>query len=1246
MEGQSPADNSQYKYQSAQWSRLVRRNTLADTPPNLPPNLAPAPQLSTQLELLPILLPQQPSYHQGQLAHYNRLITSGRATPLPPLLSAQHIQAVPGSRPGSRPSSRPPSRPSSSSGNTAKSTKFSARGGHGNKESRKSSQGEPTLMTHKESSATMPGKKLDLSNQLPNRPLIQHQNTNFSQQSSSVPSTPHQHARQFSFESREPSPNAVNSHSPRSAYSESNITLPSRVISSGGPRGGCRYETAMAHTKRRIPYSIGSERLEKLSASSIKSKLSQDEERALSTDMRELYDRLLPTKDSEDRRKKLVQKLEKLFNEEWPGHDIQVHVFGSSGNLLCTDESDVDVCITTNWKELEGVCIIAELLAKNGMEKVICVSTAKVPIVKIWDPETRLACDMNVNNVEALENTRMIKTYVQIDPRVRQLAMIIKHWTKRRIVNDAGFGLTISSYTWICMIINFLQSRSPPILPALHQRPHLKLPVKGGQGSEFADDLDALQGFGKKNKETVGELLFQFFRFYGHEFDYDKHVVSVRNGKQISKVEKKWHLGNNNILCVEEPFKVVRNLGNTADETSFRGLHLEIRRAFNLISQAKLEECCEQYQYPKEEERIWEKPAPKPKPILRSTSQSSRGGRGAHRGNRHTNRNGNNNRRSSSSTFDGSSYNGGLPPNMTAQDVWLQRQAQAQLHNDLYTTYSVLQAQENSLRMQLYNQSQGYMQAQQSPGYSQSQPGQSSTGGIKHQTADRNRTSSFDQAPFTAPLRNEMYFYPLPYPGSPMYGYQSPTTNPSSPSLTAAIPELRRSMHRSSITNGSGAGGQSSSSMRSHSQPAARSTPSQLSVPGLPNSGLGIYQTSRQANGAPIPSFIADENSEASFESNASISTTPPEDNTPKEYVGYYVNESAPSSRRREPNIMAIPSFGDLYQSRRRLSTDRLPQSILDRMKRPSRSPSPLGHDRSFSTGARSAPLCAVPSQQSVSSSNLRALNQGPLVVNGSNVPAPVSIPNWQASVSVSSRAVEGSDIPIGPMDSMSLASVSDNLGDQDHSGQVTPKEYRSEGRVEPPMVVNGSNPQTYEVSPTNSGPVPSNINIPSGLTAADLFNHPRLSPNSRNRLARQNGGMSPLDIGASQSELPRDETSHLSPVFETRTPSPTTSRKFESLTDRRANGHLARISADKNDLLKSAQNLGVANGSQSKSPSGAQNGHTRGAKSEGSGPGTWQKAPNSKGKKKGPSADTKGTTSGQAQGERLPKDDSERKGG
>lgn len=333
MEGQSSPGNSQYRYQSqsqsAQWSRLVRRNTIAEQPTrDLPSDLAASPALHLP-RLLPILLPQHSSYHQAQLAQYNRLITSGRASasPLPPVVSAQNIQGVAGHR------------SNSSSGSTARASKSTSRVGHGNKESRKSSKGEQLLIAEKEKPATMPAKKLELANQLPLRPSIAHQATSVSQQSSSVPSTPHQHARKFSFTSREPSPDTTNHHSPRSAYSESNLTLPSaRTLPA--QRGTCRFETAMAHTKRRMPYSIGSDKLDKLNPADVKSKLSEDEERKLTTDMRELYDRLLPTPQSDDRRRMLVEKLEKLFNTEWPGHNIRVHVFGSSGNLLCTDESD------------------------------------------------------------------------------------------------------------------------------------------------------------------------------------------------------------------------------------------------------------------------------------------------------------------------------------------------------------------------------------------------------------------------------------------------------------------------------------------------------------------------------------------------------------------------------------------------------------------------------------------------------------------------------------------------------------------------------------------------------------------------------------------------------------------------------------------------------------------------------------------------------------------------------------------
>lgn len=819
------------------------------------------------------------------------------------------------------------------------------------------------------------------------------------------------------------------------------------------------------------------------------------------------------------------------------------------------------------------------------------------------------------------------------------------------------------------MIINFLQSRNPPILPSLHQRPHLKLATADGSESSFADDLSALKGFGNKNKETLGQLLFNFFRFYGHEFDYDKLVISVRNGKQISKIEKKWHLANNNTLCVEEPFNINRNLGNTADETSFRGLHMELRRGFDLISEGKLDECCQQYEFPKEEKPQRDRKTATPKPaIIRSASQSqpyTRGGRGGgHRAGRQAtqHRNGNNNRRASASgTFD--SHQGYLPGNvplvMSAQETWIQQQAQAQLHNDLLSTYSVLQAQENTLRMQLYQQSQAYLQAQmqnqnRTSAYNQTQARSSgSSSGL--QPSDRNRTNSFDQAPRTAPLQQDQYFFPLmQYPStSSMYGgYQSPSTNPSSPSMGSAQPELRRSVHRTSLTNGSGP--QPNSSMRSHSQPA-RSAPSHLAVQGVPmnNHGLGLYQQYRHVNGVPI-NFIADENSDFGLETPSdSLANTPPEATTPREYVGYYVNhDTATSNPNRRESVVtsaAIPTFGEFpshqMQDRRR-SQHQLPQSVRDCLQQQrstrSPSPSPLSHERTFSHGSHSAPLTAVSSQQGVSSNNLQVLNsQTPPVVNGSSIPAPISIPHWQASVS------ENSEDQIVNLSVRSSGTGYPSL-DKGVTGQRTSKNLQGEKRLEPPMVVNGSTPMNTEAFPTFASPPivngasPRQLGNPNGLSHGEQPNGSlRLSPDSRTRVTRQgqNGGMSPLDIGSGQSEpIP-----HLSPVYETQTPSPTANRKFEPTLDRKFGPAIVTAKETKPDNASPGSKLAPANGNQLKiGPSDSKvNGHTRGSRSEGNSPGGWQKI--AKNKKRGASSEVKQI---ETHKEKVPKDDSERKGG
>ncbi|KAG0248260.1 hypothetical protein BG011_000267 [Mortierella polycephala] len=332
--------------------------------------------------------------------------------------------------------------------------------------------------------------------------------------------------------------------------------------------------------------------------------LPSEREARLTMEMYSLFESLLPTEESHQRRTKLISKIEHIVNTEWPGQDIKVLPFGSTVNDLGTNTSDVDICIWTSWLGLQGVEMLAEMFRKHGMENVFCVPGAKVPIVKLWDPELQLSCDMNINTQLGIMNSRMVRTYVAIDPRVRPFAMIIKQWARKRVLNDAANGGTISTYTWICMVINFLQMRSPPILPSLHDIPHELSPdnqIINGNNTSFFSDLSRLEGFGRANKESLSGLLYAFFRKFAIEFDYDHHVVSVRHACYLTKESKGWHVPGKHyrLLCVEEPFDTTRNLGNSCDMASSRGLKQEFKRALDILNRdGSLDQVCEQWVFP------------------------------------------------------------------------------------------------------------------------------------------------------------------------------------------------------------------------------------------------------------------------------------------------------------------------------------------------------------------------------------------------------------------------------------------------------------------------------------------------------------------------------------------------------------------------------------------------------------------------------------------------------------------------
>lgn len=167
-----------------------------------------------------------------------------------------------------------------------------------------------------------------------------------SQHSNSVPSTPLQVARQYESRSRSPSPNGgLGSHSPRSVSSEANGSMP--TLRTGGRAYRCKYETNAAFGRRRIPYT-SSDILEKAKEEPKKT-LDPHEDEKLSGDMRELFDRLLPKQENKERREQFVQKLQSILESEFPGNEFKVHVFGSSGNMLYTSESDGTLSTMILW---------------------------------------------------------------------------------------------------------------------------------------------------------------------------------------------------------------------------------------------------------------------------------------------------------------------------------------------------------------------------------------------------------------------------------------------------------------------------------------------------------------------------------------------------------------------------------------------------------------------------------------------------------------------------------------------------------------------------------------------------------------------------------------------------------------------------------------------------------------------------------------------------------------------------------
>ncbi|KAI8970565.1 hypothetical protein BD414DRAFT_540846 [Trametes punicea] len=287
------------------------------------------------------------------------------------------------------------------------------------------------------------------------------------------------------------------------------------------------------------------------------------------------------------RREQTLRKLTYLIKENF-GDMYDVRPFGSTCYGASSRDSDIDVVIfplielrmasgpmdlilQTPGHYLVGISIgsgvasvfiedssqVAQLLQDNGYTHVSCIPNAAVPIVKLTDPETEMSCDMNVNRRLGLYNTALLRQYCLRCPGLSKFLREIKIWVKSVNLNNPavdGLPPSFSSYAITLMTVALyqdmgflpnLQADKDPILQThfweLHGDIHRKVDVRFGACKSW-----------ESPRWQRRPSMSQWFRFWAHDFDYKKSMISIRHGGFIRRPRQtQGYLGN---IVVLDPF--------------------------------------------------------------------------------------------------------------------------------------------------------------------------------------------------------------------------------------------------------------------------------------------------------------------------------------------------------------------------------------------------------------------------------------------------------------------------------------------------------------------------------------------------------------------------------------------------------------------------------------------------------------------------------------------------------------------
>lgn len=176
-------------------------------------------------------------------------------------------------------------------------------------------------------------------------------------------------------------------------------------------------------------------------------------------------------------RLQIIDQLQAIIGTVESLRGATVEPFGSYLSHLFTRWGDLDISIELSngshilspgrKHKLSLLGDVLKALKATGFPRLQLISHAKVPILKFTSHQS-ISCDISISNLSGQMKSKFLLWISVIDPRFRNMVLLVKEWAKAHNINNPKAG-TLNSYSLCLLIIFHFQTCEPAIFPPLRE---------------------------------------------------------------------------------------------------------------------------------------------------------------------------------------------------------------------------------------------------------------------------------------------------------------------------------------------------------------------------------------------------------------------------------------------------------------------------------------------------------------------------------------------------------------------------------------------------------------------------------------------------------------------------------------------------------------------------------------------------------------------------------------------------------